>query len=614
LAGSLVKLAGDQITRDELLERLQFSANPKSDPRYQTVQETTQLLHDALSDAGIEVGGLGESLDLIAEARDYFWVQYRDLAADGWKDAHPAFVHDLPSAMPQPTTVFYGAVPEELVHRIQLQFFVERSTGGKLEAVPISGVWERPVANLVDTPVSFSVLPTGLSIDTMLESGITAAIDRSAVFAPIFNGAVMVDGKFFDLKGNVVDPIAASSPVAGVVATVGDRFGSAVEALGSDVPILTAHWVDITLIAPDGRKTSYRRTTLDRIGPAARAEGKSPDNLESNTPEDALDLLHKHTIMIATGRTPLSLVVDRGFDWMLRTEPMFRQLREQVAYRAQGGLEAPVFETVDDLPTYWPGHLSLFWIFDQANALIDSHRIYRASPGVVIYVEGQRPTDTIFEMIDIVTNARRAVVIDRDVPHLDAKAAMLAGVWDTVKEGVLLKPGDIRLDTEMVFTEAIANGKRLVTLAPGKQVSEVTLSPDIQTLVESDLSRGFAVLLPDGQDIVENAAWWRVNPNTGETVGQAMDGRGASVVTETVLTKAAILVTGMALLYNADQCHKAFLRCHSLRHPIEECSRRYGCCNGYGFATTIIGFFLAAATSITFDVITTVAPSYCDAL
>jgi hypothetical protein len=614
LADSLVKLTGDQITRVELLERLESSANPKTDPRFQKVEETTQFLRDALSTAGLETGRPGEGPELIAEASDYFWVQYRELAAGAWTDAHPAFVDDPPATMSRAATVFSGAVPEDLLHRIQLQFFIERKTGGKLEALPISGVWERPVANLVDTPVSFSVLPIGMTFDRMLVSGIAEAFDESAVFAPIFNGAVMPDGKFFDLKGNVVDPDAASSPAAGVVATVGDRFGNAVKALGGDVPTLTAHWIQITLIDPDGRKTSYRRTTLDRIGPAARVEGKAPDNLESTTPDDALELLRKHTIMIATGRTPVSLVVDRSFDWILRAEPMFRQLNEQVAYRAHDELAAPVFKPVDDLPTYWPGHLSLFSIFDRADALSDSHRIYRASPGVVIHVEGQRRVDTVFEMIDIVTNARRAVAIDKDIPRLDPEAAMIAGVWDTAKEGALLKPGDTRVDTETIFTNAIANGKRLITLPPGKPVSGMTLSPDIQALVESDLSRGFAVILPDGQELLESAAWWRVNPDTGETVGQAMDGRGATG--EYMVIKGAIALSGMAFLYNADQCHKAYQRCNSLRRPYEECRNKYWCCNLFGVTTLVMGFFYIAhaVDSIMFDVGTTVGPTPCDLL
>jgi hypothetical protein len=213
-------------------------------------------------------------------------------------------------------------------------------------------------------------------------------------------------------------------------------------------------------------------------------------------------------------------------------------------------------------------------------------------------------------MIDIVTNARRAVAIDNDIPRLDPPAAMVAGVWDTAKEGGLLKPGDTRVDTETVFADAIAKGKRLVTLPPGKPISGVNLSPDIEALVESDLSRGFAVVLPDGQDLVENAAWWRVNPDTGETVGQAMDGRGVAA-TES-LTAIALIVTAAALLYGVDQCDKDYQRCNDLRRPIKECAQQYQCCNGVSYAGTIIGFFLSAAHSIAFDITTSAAPSLCN--
>jgi len=611
LAASLIKLAGDKITLKELLVRLESSANPKTDPDYKSVQETTRFLRKALGDAGIEPVRQDEPQALIAEARDYFWVQYRELAAGGWTDAHPAFIDDPPDTIPTPVSFISDAVPEDLLHRIQLQFFIERSTGGKLEMIPVSGIWERPAANLADTPVSFSVVPIGISTDTVLEKGIAEAIDNSAIFATIFNGSAMPGGMNFDLKGNIVDPMAASNSAAGVFATVGDQFGSATKALGGDVPTLTAHWIQITLITPGGSETSYRRTTLDQIGPAARAKGRAPDNLAPVSSEDALALLNRHTIMIAVGRTPQSLVIDRSFDWILRAEPTARQLREQVAYREHQDLEAPEFKPAEEAPTYWPGYPGLFLVFDRANALLDSHRVYRARPGIVIHVQGQQSIDTGFEMIDVVTNARRAVVIDKDIPRLDPKAAMVTGVWDTAKEGTLLKPGDNRVDTETVFTNALAKGKPLVTLIPGKPISGVTLSPDIEALVESDLSRGFAVVLPDGQDFVQNAAWWRVNPDTGETVGQARDGRGAVAVEAAALTPIAGLFTAASLLYGLDQCHQAYQRCNDLRRPIAECSDDYFCCNGFGFMYTIFGLFLSAVASISFDFTTTVGPSVC---
>lgn len=611
LAASLIKLAGDQITSSELLEHLKSSANPKADVDFQKVQETTRFLREALDEAGIKFTGQDERHALIAEARDYFWVQYKKLVAGAWEDAHPAFIDEPPATIPEPASFISGAVPEDLLHQVRLQFFIERSTGGKLEAIPISGVWERPAANLAETPVSFTVIPNGISTDTILEKSITEALDSSTIFATIFNGSVMPGGMFFDLKGNIVDPLVASNPAAGVFATVGDRFGSAAKTLGADVPSLTAHWVQITLVAPDGSETSFRRTTLDQIGPAARAKNKAPDKLKPLSSEDALNLLRKHNIMISTGRIPVSLVFDGSFDWMLRAEPMYRQLREQVAFRAHDNLEPPKLKPVNDLPTYWPGHLSLVSVFDRANLLVDSHRVYRASTGVVIHVQGQLNTETSFEMIDIVTNARRAVTIDNDIPRLDPQAAMVAGVWDTAKEGALLKPGDSRVDTDSIFTAAMAQGKRLVALPPDKPISGVTLSPDIKALVESDLSRGFAVVLPADQDLLENAAWWRVNPETGETVGQAMGGRGSATEFLAVL---ATGVTTIALLYGLDQCHQAYQRCNNLRFPIEQCSNEYWCCNGYSFGTTLFGLFSYASNalkSITFDFGTTVGPSPC---
>lgn len=566
LASSLAKLGGDTVSQTDILEKLKTSPNPKNDPHYRKVLKTAEFLRDKLNSAGIEVEStVEEDSALIADSSDYFWVQYRDTVADGWKHAHPAFAGDAPETFPEPMEFIAGTVPTELQHKFRVRLFIERSIGGKLEAVPISDAWERPVANLVDVPLTFSITPNSMTNDLALEGRHTEALANATYFVPLFNDNLAPGGQYFDINGNIVDPMAASGPATGVFATMSDRLGDAVGELGGEPPRLTAQWMELTLISPSGEERTWRRTTLDRIGPAARARGEAPESLQDENPDQALDLLRTNTIMIAAGDTPRQLVLDRSFEQFERAQPMFHQLTEQLAYRAFDEREPPEMTAVNDLPTSWPSHLALFSLFDRADGLDESRRIYRATPGLVVHVQGPRPNGGGFEMVDIVTNARRAVVLDGEVPRLDPQAAVLAGVWDTAQEGELLQSGESRLNTDLAFDEALEDGRNLVVLPPGERVSGVALAPDIEAAVLADLTRGFAVVVPDGQDDPGRAGWWRVNPVTGETVGQAADGRGVEATEYTIklnLISTAFLSVGMAKCgYDAYNCSDSPTSC-----------------------------------------------------
>jgi hypothetical protein len=372
------------------------------------------------------------------------------------------------------------------------------------------------------------------------------------------------------------------------------------------VPVLTAQWMQITLIAPGGAEQTWRRTTLDRIGPAARARGEAPEKLEKAKPADVLDLLRKHTIMVAAGETPQPLVLEQGFGRFLDSLPMARQITEQLAYRAFNDLEPPDMSAVKGLPTFWPGHLGLFSLFDRAGTLSGSHRIFRSTPGVVIHVQGPRASGGGFEMIDIVTNARRAIALDGEVPRLDPSAAVVAGVWDTLQEGVLLQPGESRVNTNAAFEEALAAGRKLVVLAPGQPITGLALNADTQASVQADLERGFAVVLPDGQNDAQRAGWWRIDPVTGETVGQAADGRGVEVTNYLTLQNLAKLSTWGFFGIGMAGCGVGLSQCSA---SAMGCMAAAVCCGTWNVVGLALGYSIVSTIGgIAWDIVSFHAP------
>jgi hypothetical protein len=73
----------------------------------------------------------------VAEAQDYFWVQFRDSAASPWSNVHPGF-REAPSFDLSFTEVFTEGIPAELQHRFRFQVFIERAIAGRLHVMPIS--------------------------------------------------------------------------------------------------------------------------------------------------------------------------------------------------------------------------------------------------------------------------------------------------------------------------------------------------------------------------------------------------------------------------------------------------------------------------------------------
>jgi hypothetical protein len=137
--------------------------------------------------------------------------------------------------------------------------------------------------------------------------------------------------------------------------------------------------------------------------------------------------------------------------------------------------------------------------------------------------------------MDIVFNAQRAYQISRSRVRLDAEAALQAGVWESETEGLIL-PADVASvqNTQAVFAAAVEQELPLRVFAPGEsgEVFDLLLD-DSQTLraIQRDLDAGYAVVIPESMpEGFEYVGWWRIDPQTGETLGMIDSGAGGAMV------------------------------------------------------------------------------------
>ncbi len=199
----------------------------------------------------------------------------------------------------------------------------------------------------------------------------------------------------------------------------------------------------------------------------------------------------------------------------------------------------------EDVETSPLPHLALFRFFDRGAALFGADIAYRAEPTLVVLREGLVSEGVGFRSVDIVSNRQRVMTRSGDGLQLAPDKALAIGVWETVSEALAhanLPGGDAHNNTFETFVAAAKQGIGIRVLKPGAAPGGLDLPASEQRLLADDLTRGFAVVVPNGRVAASRlGGWWRVDPQSGSTLGMTGDGRGQE------LTEYLIDVTGNAL-------------------------------------------------------------------
>jgi len=535
--------------QQQLLEALDQALAPTPLSGGDALAELAEIergIMNALGGSGAELGS--DAMETLrSESAHYAWTEYRLGAEDPWTAAHPTGFE--PEAGLAPEESFDGSIPEEYLHRVRIEAWIEAKTGDELSIEPIMNPWERPVANADHVVVDYANLPDQSSAPTPGNFDLAELADGAQAFVPYLFGNIAPGALIYDLDGRVLSPDVANSMAAGVFRSLAQNAEGALGALGSigsdepagDALALTGHGLDVTIIAPDGSETTYRRWIVDRIGPEARAAGRT--EVADDAPDlqaTARALLGRHRLMVSTGATTPGYLLVRTIDRILETRGIFELIAANLA-SPLGDLDVDA-----DLVPGAPGldHLGALDAFDRSLASTDAGPGFRPSPAVLILSETIAPSGDAFRRsVDIVANPRRILAGGGDAGEelrLDPHAALRRGVWETLVERELLLgeggDGQDAQSPEVAGSLAAADLRgpyRL--LQPGEEVDADALGLDgtAAARIEDDLARGQMVLLgalPGGDE----PAWWRIDPLSGATLGVTADGRGQSMTEYTI--------------------------------------------------------------------------------
>ena len=541
------------------------SAADAAERNARSAGETTGRIKDqvpavAAALEGAAAGGAVESNVAVEALKDHWWVARRD--GDTWVDLDPLLPDAKPGAVAAEEVqgeplAYDGKLPDDpsLCHEVQITVTIQRWTGGRLEEHPVLTHTLRP-AEVLGRRVAVAHVPTRWPDgENLLGTPDGPARFRKIAaeqqeWAPVLAvGAEQFIQKGFTDTGRVIDS-PALNPIARTGATQGRKVGGATGLFGElpggpdgtgdakpkDDGRLTAEWIDYEIRVPGREPLKVRRELFDVRGPGAPAGEKVPAPHLSATQslDRSLAIMGQTEILLQ----PCSLsdayvghVAARGA--LANRGAVLALLRRDGANPK--GLDEQAKKVVTPPgAVYALGWARFNWspvrgdVFLDAPNVISHHQFLRSGP---------KETLVSVEAFDVVSND--VSVRGATEPAAARQARLRQGVADTAAEAGVLRRvdkhgtmGPLENASELY---AAGGAGSWVTLRGPKDpaLRKLSLPRDVRARIEQDLAAGYVVVAPQKVDSSGAAsAWWRVDRETGRTLGVGRRGWGLAVTEE----------------------------------------------------------------------------------
>lgn len=454
----------------------------------------------------------------------YRWVRYRDSAAGGWAEIHPAY----PQASEWQLRFDHvegDTIDPAAVQSVGLQVWIEDSAG---EQHSVSGLWEAPTAGLMGKEITLELYSdAALREDAWLDP--VEMFERSEFFFVKINGQVPEDGKVFDLYGDVL-PGAAMDGLNSIFSTLNRRGRAAADALmnmnasdseESDKPTkqLAKVWVEIILSQPDGGIEGVERVLFEGLAIDQR-------------PQSAGRLVQRWDLDVM-GTTPIPQYYRAlSSDRFAAALSGYRQLQDYldepgvasssaVAERAAKWLKSPSLARL----VYLRQVFDRFETPENVVSYVDQANVLAIRQGYATFDDGWQQ----YEMADIVTNSR--VSIEREDGRLQAApgTSVARGVWETRAEA--WNPG---------FGASVPVSKTSAYQA----LTAVSLEEFENERAENHLK----LAAPDTN------GWWQIDARTGATIGMQRSAAGVGGSATEFITVVTFAVSFVFFLVGSGLC------------------------------------------------------------
>lgn len=541
----------DPAELQRVIYKLRLTQQHISEELAQRVEEQTTAILRLIGEKNIDIRK-AERVTAIDALKDHWWVERR--GTPGWMQLDPS-LRKARAGEPlgkRGSVLQPNEIGEELQHRVTIRVKVERWVDGKLETqpAPVLEYTVRP-SKLFGQRVVLRYVPLNwredfnLSAEEHTLERLTVAVSQEKEWLPVLSvGSTQIVQSSFTDSGEVKEEPGKkpASPAEGVGRIVGGLFGGMTEALSGGHPEeddkiraqLTAVWVEYELEIPGEGVEKIRRQVFDTIGPASRLRLRLPywSLSKQQRIDRALALRGEIDILPSVYRFSGGFLAHLSAERLIANRTILLQIvRRRLTVDTERrvdivSLPGPLYGLADSRLANSPFSTKIY--INRPNVLT-FHKWYESKEEEQIFLR---------QGFDIVANYIGVLPRSAENPF----AVRLAqGVLDTNVEAKLLERGGRTTNAANLFSMSSAHGLDWICLTSKADSGwrRVGVSGDLRARIERELARGFIAVVPGlPKETSERlSGWWRIWPDTGQTLGIGSFGWGQETTEEVILLR-----------------------------------------------------------------------------
>jgi hypothetical protein len=524
-----------------LLERYQdlVALTPWNESKlYRNSRQLSEQLNKAIKDKGAWQVLADALRPWIKNAQDYYFVKYRLSQGDKWLQAHPAFVKNAPTI--ETSTYFTDDITSQY-HQVTLQAFITRQIDGeKTETIAVTPRIERSSQQLFDGQLNYVTMPS--NFQEALDKKTFQLIYESKYYIPIVDGELSEKIRVFSLDGQdyaAKDILDAKQKFINTVKDKANKAGSALDKfpkqtgeLASGVnsesaSVLLEYYFLIGWTAPNGDSRQAKRVIYRR---------------QANETRKSVVQDISQSIVLAAEPATLSTVAQSSEE--LRTQIAILQLIQKTSQ-----LDFSEAQVLGQITQWYKTQKNLH--FNNTLALSrqpnSTQQFFSSSPMLAMIWEredgeGEQPGRTT--TFDYLINPAQIVNLSGNTLAIDTSATLAYGVWSTYSEALLqaqTQQGEAALSRDDLpenvvsaagqFNQATKEGMIFDVVTNAKQLDRLNqLKPSLKNMLGSELNNNpqYLYILPKVEPDTGYFAYYRIDTQTGESLGYSVLGRGST--------------------------------------------------------------------------------------
>ena len=419
-------------------------------------------------------------------------------------------------------------------HSVRISVIVERYQDGVTTEATALETTLRP-AEVLDRPITLFHKPDPWPESLPDAKSAPNALGDAAVNVKEWIPVLRIGDDYeaqsgFSESGDLIaDPLnpqrdIAEAGGAGFMSGFGEALGGGEAAASS----MTAEWVDYEIHVPGESVQRLRRPVFDVLGPSNRAA--KVEGFDAATNDLLIEryeaLLSTTDILLQPCDFTEDFLAHLASKSLIANQAAIRELsRERDAEKARV-LAKSILERID---SWGPLPSLVVWrsaIGDRRNAWFVDR------PNVLNYRAGNTAVNAdqvaMRHLIDVATNATG---VHQGFDGSSFEVRLRQGVADTVAE-ILALGDEVRMAENAASLFAMSTGESvLIAARDTKAVQQLGWPEDVAARLVKDVDAGYIVVALDKPVPIngrERLGWWRVDPESGETIGVMDSGYHAS--------------------------------------------------------------------------------------